>query len=154
MDAIWPMQGSSRKAMKMFEPVPGKWRCARDPDTGIEMSLQGMADRSQRVTVRLVDGREFVFGIGVTPKVPDRPFTGLDPSNPTISILMFELKRAAVFRSGSFDENTGFVRLMLNGLSAVNRAWPLSRNPFFYGDRWRYHGREDIFPFALPSAKR
>jgi len=135
----------------MFEPVQGKWRCARDPDTGIEMSFQGRSDYSELVTVRLPDGREFFFGIAVEPKFPDRPFKGLDPSDPTISIYMAELERAAVFRDGSFEENTEFVSLMLSGLSTINRAWPLSRSPFFYGDRWRYHGREDIFHFALPS---
>jgi hypothetical protein len=135
----------------MFEPVQGKWRCAGDPDTGIEMSLQGASDYGLRVTVRLPDGREFVFSIGRDPKIPDRPFTGLDPSNPTIEILMGTLEMAAVFWNGSVEENTKFVRLILSGLSAINRTWPLSRNPFFYGDRWRYQGREDIFHFDLPS---
>jgi hypothetical protein len=141
----------NRQAIQMFEPVEGKRNFVLDAETGIEMSIRGMPDLEKEVSVDFPDGRNLFFTIALRPKYPDRPYTGPDPSNPTIWILMGSLHRVAKFRGGSREENTEFVRFILSGLSKLNHLWPLFDNPLFYSDRNNYVGREEIFSFILPS---
>lgn len=91
------------------------------------------------------------FCLAIEPKFPNLPFTGPDPSKPTVRLLIGSLQILAKSFGGSFEQNTAFIKLVLSGISAINRIWPLSRNPVFYSDRENYIGKENSLAFALPS---
>jgi hypothetical protein len=135
----------------MFQAIEGRHEAVRDGETGVEISLKSAPDYEYRVNISLADGRRLGLTIAVEPKFPDRPFPGRTPSYPMIKVLMGTLQEAAVFCGQSREENTRFVRLILDGLSTINRIWPLSRSPYFYSDAEKYAGRESIFDFDLPS---
>jgi len=134
----------------MFEVVEGKNNCVRDPLTGIEMTVRAGFDYTEKISIRLQDGRVFSLTIIVEPRFPERPFVLGDASNPTIKILMGSLGDLARKYGGSMNGNTEFIRTVLQGISALNRFFPFSRNPFFYSDRNEYAGRESMFHFVLP----
>ena len=93
----------------MFESAEGRDNFVRDLDTGLEISIRGLPRLEKEVSINLPDGRAFSFHIALRVKYPDRPFTGPDPSNPTIWILMGSLDSAAKFRGASREENTKFI---------------------------------------------
>jgi hypothetical protein len=135
----------------VFQAIEGRHRAVRDDETGVEISLQNAPDYQYWVNVSLPDGRRLGLSIAIEPKFPDQRFPGRTPSYPMVEILMGTLQEAAVFCGKSREENTRFVRLILEGLSTVNRIWPFSRSPYFYSDAEKYIGREAIFDFELPS---
>src|SRR6202021_1464620 len=111
----------------------------------------GAPDSSYVVKAITVNGRRLSFTIFIEAKYPERKTLAPSPEYPTIEILMGDLLNIAKTVGGSFEENTRFVHLLLEGLSKINKIWPLSRSPFFYSDRSNYVGRENLFPFRLPS---
>ena len=142
---------ATRLGKYMFERVEGKNNCVRDDSTGIEMTVGLGFDYSKRISIGVRDGRNFSLTVGVESKFPERPFVLGDASNPTIQILMGSLDNLAREFGGPLNGGTEFIRTVLQGLSALNRFFPFSRNPFFYSDRNEYAGRESTFHFVLPS---
>lgn len=142
----------TRLSEVVFRPIQGRHEAVRNDETGIEISLRSAPDYQYGVLIRFPGEKELhLFSIAIEPKFPDRPFTGPDTSNPTIEVLVGSMEQAAKFWGKSREENTRFVRFVLEGLSAINRLRPLSRSPYFYTDIERYKGRESIFAFNLPS---
>jgi hypothetical protein len=137
----------------VFEVIDIGTRRIRDSETGIDIRFRGQPDYQEQVVVTRPDGQSLSFGLGIGPKFPDRPFVVGDYSNPTIQIPLGSLRSIARFRNGTIEENTKFVRLILSGLSTVNRLWPLStRNPFFYTNREEASSTDPaILGFVLPS---
>jgi hypothetical protein len=66
---------------------------------------------------------------------------------------MGDLNFLAKTIGGSIDENTKIIRLMLEGLSAIHKLWPLwlAPPPTFYSDRDNYIGQEHKFLFHMPT---
>ncbi len=135
----------------MFEPIAGKFEHVRDPLSSVEVFLRGLPDYLQRVTIQFPDGRSFAFVIALERKFPERPFVPGGSSDPTIRIQMGDLDLVAKAVGGTVEENTQVIKLMLTGLSQINKLWPLTRNPFFYSDRDRYMGQESRFSFIFPT---
>ena len=134
----------------MFEPFD-RGRCVKDPDTGVVISLRPTVDiETPTVEVEDSNGRKFSFGIMIRPKHPNRPLKANDPENPAIRLYLAELKRVALFRNGTREENTEFVRYILSGLSAIIRLWPPFINSIFYSDRDFYEGKDIDFHFDVP----
>jgi hypothetical protein len=131
----------------MFRPIEGRENAVRDEETGIEITLRSGPDYQYPVIVQLLDGRQLLLSIAVERS----PFAGPDPSDPTIRILTSTLQCAAAFWGKTREDNTKFVRLILEGLSTINRVWPLSRSPYFYSDSQKFAGRESTLSFNLPS---
>src|SRR5688500_2642932 len=130
------------RAKCKWEPVDGRTDCVRNAETGVEIAVHQTLDYVRVAAIRLPGRSEFSTSFAVDPKFPDRPFVLNDRSNPTIYILMGSLDGIAKQFGGSKRENTKFVYSVLQGLSALNRLSPFSRNPFFYSDRENYVGRE------------
>jgi hypothetical protein len=146
------------RAKCKWEPVNGRVRCVRNIETGVEIAVRQSVDYTQVTTIRRpgfvpsVSGKgELSMSFAIDRKFPDRAFVLNDRSNPTIYVLMGSLNEIAKQFGGSKRQNTEFVYSVLQGLSAINRLSPFSRNPFFYSDRGNYVGREGMFQFVLPS---
>jgi hypothetical protein len=146
------------RARNKFEPVDGRGDSVRHVETGVAITARSGPDYTKIVTIRVPSGliffrsgRVFSTALFIGSKFPDRPFVLNDPSNPTIQILMGALNEVAKQYGGTTNDNTILVYSLLQGLSAINRLSPFSRNPFFYSDRNNYVGREDRFRFILPS---
>lgn len=136
----------------MFEPVEGKDRYVRDSETGVVMFIRDTPElQTLSVHVKYPAGEELRFGIGLEPKHPDREYVPYDRSNPMIELPVGSFSYLVKARLSSYEENSRFVRYLLEGLSAINRRWPLCGSPFFYSDLDDYVGREDILPFSFPS---
>ena len=142
---------ATRLGKYMFELVEGRDNCVRDASSGIEMTARSSLDYTKVISIRLQDGREFSLHLGIGRKYPERSFVLGDASNPTVKILMGDLNNVARQYGEPINRSTEFIHAVLQGLSALNRFFPFSRNPFFYSDRNKYAGRESTFHFVLPS---
>lgn len=136
----------------MFGPIEGKDRYVRDHETGVMMFIKDTPElQTKSVHVQYPTGEEVRFSIGLEPKYPDRTYVPNDQSNPMIRLLVGSFGRIVESRLGSYEENSRFVRYLLEGLSAINRRWPLCGSPFFYSDLDDYLGRENVLQFSFPS---
>ena len=135
----------------MFEPIAGKVVHVRDPLPGVEVFLRGLPDHEKLVIIQFPDGRSFSFVILIEQKFREPTAVNYDLPNQPVRIQMGDLNLVAKSVGGTLEENTEVIKLMLAGLSNINKQWPLFKNPIFYSDRDRYKGQESRFSFVLPT---
>lgn len=135
----------------MFEATGKMWQ-VRDPETGISITVRTTPEIEELdAVIEAPDARVCNFAFSVKPRFSERSFRIDDPDNPTLKLGLGGLMRVALFRNGTREENTAFVHYILSGLSKINQLSPLSRNPFFYTDRYLYEGRDVDFHFDVPN---
>jgi hypothetical protein len=132
--------------------IDGRTHNARDTKTGAVMEVRGTPEIDvKRVIVRLprvfvmpfFGSREFGFLVSYRPA---------SDGNANLRLSVGSFQDLVRKRHGSFADNTQFVRYLIQGLAAINRKWPLCKNPKFFSNLSDYKKKNILTPeFDFPS---